>query len=193
MRRTVLLASLFIALPALADSLSGTLSDPGLRRRVELVYIEKAPGTFKPPATPAVVNQRHNTYLPKLLPVVVGTKVSFTSEDAELHNVFARGGSKTLFNQAQLPKQIFEKSFNTLGPVHLTCNIHKEMSAWVLVLQNPFFAKPDPKTGEFLINGVPPGKYTLRIWGEKLDEEELEKSIPVTVGKGSQPLVVSAR
>src|SRR5690349_11103197 len=98
MFRTLWPVGLLLASTASAQSFSGNLGAPALRRTVELVYVEKAPGQFKPPATPAVINQKHNTYLPKMLPLVVGTKVSFTSEDSELHNVFARAGTKALFN-----------------------------------------------------------------------------------------------
>src|SRR5262245_26194574 len=118
--------------PARAESLVGTLDDPALRRKVELVYVEKVDGAPKVPAQPEVMAQRGNTYLPHLLPIVAGTKVQFKSEDPELHNVYARGTKKVLFNDAVLPKMMFEKTFTDLGPVHLTCNIHKEMSAWVL-------------------------------------------------------------
>ena len=110
--------------------------------------------------------------------------------------IFVLSGVIALVNletQAQLPAKVFEKSFNELGPVHLTCNIHKEMSAWVLVLQNPYFTAPDPKTGEFTITGVPPGAYTVRIWGEKLEEEDAAKKFPITVGEHSEPLNVAAR
>jgi plastocyanin len=191
-RYAVLIAMFVHAATSHADPLTGTLSAP-LRKKVQLVYVEKADGKFAPPAEAAVVNQKGNKYLPSVLPLLVGSKVSFRSEDSELHNVFARGPKKVLFNQAQLPAQKFEKAFTEVGAVHLTCNIHKEMSAWVVVLQNPYFAQPDPKTGAFAIEGVPPGTYTVRIWGEKLDEEDAARKFVVTVGKDAPPLIVAVQ
>jgi polysaccharide lyase family 4-like protein len=92
-----------------------------------------------------------------------------------------------------LPQGHFERVFNKPGVVHLTCNIHKEMSAYVVVLQNPYYAQIDRSTGQFLINNVPPGKYTLRIWGEQLSDEQNARAFPVTVEKGTPPLKVALR
>lgn len=192
MNRYLILAILTLASAAVAEPLTGTVAGPSLRRNVELVYLEKVEGTFPPATTPPEVNQKHNVYLPRLLPIVVGTKVVFRSEDSELHNVFARSGAKVLFNQGQPANQVFEKTFAQTGFVHLTCNIHKEMSAWVVVLQNPFYATPDPKTGAFKIEGVPPGNYTLRLWGEKLDSGVAAKKFPVQVGAGAPPAQIAA-
>jgi plastocyanin len=191
MQRSLLIAFLLISSSAArGDTLSGVLDEPAVRRKTSLVYLENVPGEFKP--EPATMNQRGNTYLPHLLPVLQGAKVTFASEDPELHNVYAREGKHTLFNQAVLPKQKFERVLTEVGPVHMTCNVHKEMSAWVLVLQNPFFARPDPKTGAFTLPGVPAGSYTLRIWGEELTDEQNAKGHPVTVGPGSESLHIAA-
>jgi hypothetical protein len=131
-------------------------------------------------------------YLPHLLVVVQGQKVIFQSEDPELHNVYARGPKRMAFNDAILPKMKTEKVLGDLGPIHLTCNIHKEMSAWVLVLQNPYFTKPD-KSGGFKIDGLKPGSYTVRIWGETLSDEQNAKKFQFTVGPGSEPLRIVSR
>jgi plastocyanin len=183
LRPLVLSIVVTAALPAAADTLTGTLDEPALRRKVELVYVEKVDGQ-KPPTESALVQQRGNTYVPHLIPVVVGQKVVFKSEDPELHNVYARGPKRVVFNDAVLPKMQFEKSFTELGPVHLTCNIHKEMSAWVIVLQNKFWAKPD-KSGKFTIDGLPPGSYTIRFWGEGLTDEQLQKTLKLSTGGAS--------
>jgi plastocyanin len=179
-RLTILM--LTAACAASAASLNGTIEDRALRTKTQLVFLESVPGKFAPPADPAVMNQIGNQYQPHLLPVLVGTKVSFTSLDPELHNVYARAGKKAMFNQAVLTKQKFEKTFNEPGVVHLSCNIHKEMSADIVVLQNPFWAKTDPKTGGFQIRNVPPGKYVLRVWGEGMNDAQKARKFDVTVG-----------
>jgi plastocyanin len=168
-----------------ADVLKGRLDDPALRRKTQLVYIEQVTPVPPPPAAPVYMNQQGIKYLPHILPVVAGTKVIFKSADPELHNVYARGTKKVLFNDAVLPNmQSQPKSFDEPGAVHLTCNVHKEMSAWIVVLQNPFFAVPE-KDGSFTINGVPRGTYTVRVWGEELSDAEKEKKMTVIVGGAS--------
>ena len=187
MKTLIALAALLASAAASAETLTGQFSDPALRRKAQLVYIESAPGRFAPPAQPVTVNQKGNTYLPHLVPVLAGTKVIFRSVDPELHNVYARQSKETLFNRAVLQNQQFEKTFEELGVIHLACNVHREMSADIVVLQNPFFARPDKK-GNFTIENVPAGTYTLRVWGEELSDDQKARKIPVTVG-GAQGLL----
>jgi hypothetical protein len=69
------------------------------------------------------------------------------------------------------------RPFQKLGPVHLT-----EMNAWVIVVQNPYFTTSiDRATGEFRINGVPPGAYTMRVWGERLSDAQNRRRFRVFV------------
>ncbi len=183
MRTALLFAAVCLAAPlARAEALNGSIDDPGLRRKTQLVYIESVPGKFTPPAEPAVMSQQGNKYVPALLPVIAGQKIEFQSQDPELHNVYARAGKTVIFNQAVLPKKMFERVINDPGVVHLSCNIHKEMSADIVVLQNPYYAKPDAKTGKFTIDNVPAGSYTLRIFGPDLSDEQKAKKFAVTVG-----------
>lgn len=185
-RSTLIALSLVIlAGAAHAETYQGRLEEPALRRKAQLVYVEKASLNAAAPAQAVFMNQHGNTYVPHVLPIIAGTKIVFRSEDPELHNVYARGEKRVLFNDAVLPHmQSQPKAFTEPGEVHLTCNVHKEMSAWVIVLQNGFFALPQ-KDGTFKIDGLPAGSYTLRVWGEELSEEQKAKKIPITVGKSS--------
>ena len=187
MNAVPLLLLLTAATSAGAETLTGRIEDPSLRRKTALVYVESAPGTFAPPAEPAVMNQLGNTYSPRILPVLLGTKVEFRSADPELHNVNARANKKQLFNQAVLPHQMFAKKMELGGVVHLSCNIHKEMSADIVVLQNPYFTKPDAQGG-FTIANVPPGNYSIRIFGPDLSDEQRAKVFKIAVGKGASPI-----
>jgi len=172
MRPLLFLLSLALTASASAETLTGRIEDPSLRRKTTLVYVELAPGKFAPPADVAVMNQQGNTYTPRLLP------------DPELHNVNARANKQQLFNQAVLPHQKFARKMEQAGVVHLSCNIHKEMSADILVLQNPFFAKPDAEGG-FTIAKVPPGNYSLRVFGPELSDEQRAKVFKISVGSGN--------
>jgi hypothetical protein len=48
----------------------------------------------------------------------------------------------------------------------MLCNVHAEMSAYVVVTETPYYATTD-KDGKFVIKDLPPGKYTLKVWHEK--------------------------
>lgn len=187
MRGLSLVLFLAAATSAGAETLTGRLEDPSLRRKTTLVYVEKAPGKFAAPAEAAVMSQVGNTYSPRVLPVLLGSKVDFRSSDPELHNVNARANKQQIFNQAVLPHQSFSKKMEQAGVVHLSCNIHKEMSADIVVLQNPYFATPDAQGG-FTIANVPPGNYVMRIFGAELSDEQRAKIFKVTVGGGALPI-----
>ena len=180
-RITLAALALTLCRMAAADTLTGQIDDPSIRRKADLVYVEQT-DVKAPPAAKMVMGQHGNTYQPHVLAVVAGTTVTFKSDDPELHNIFARLVKRVLFNEAVLPAGHFEKLFKEQGVVHLTCNIHKEMSAYVVVLQNGFFVAPDKKTGAFLINGLPPGTYTVRVWGEALSDEQNARKYTITIG-----------
>jgi len=59
------------------------------------------------------------------------------------------------------------------------CNLHSDMSAIILVLDNPFFAVPSPD-GHYQIENIPAGKYTLVAWHER--SEQVGHQVDVTVG-----------
>jgi plastocyanin len=149
-------------------SLVGTVTWGPQRLNNVVVYIEKVEGTFRPPEEAAVMDQKNLTFVPHVLPILVGTTVDFVNGDGVLHNLHAFLGRETLFNVA-MPKFLKKKSmaFQREGVVLLLCDVHKEMSAYIVVLQNPFFAVTNER-GEFVIKDIPPGSYTLRTWHEKL-------------------------
>jgi plastocyanin len=161
----------------------GTLQ--GLGRGQFVVYVDKVAGATYQPMNPApVLGQKNNVYIPHVLPIVVGSKVELRSDDPELHNVYAWAVAlkRALFNIAILPKTPPQyQTFSREGVVKITCNVHKEMLAFILVLQNPHFALVDKGQSTFRIAGVPAGKYELRVWGEKLDEATLAKKFPVEI------------
>ena len=60
------------------------------------------------------------------------------------------------------------------------CRIHPEMEAYVVVLDTPYFSKTDA-SGAFQIANVPPGRYTVVAWSEKL--KPVKEPVTVDVGK----------
>jgi len=149
-------------------SLVGTVTWGPQRLNNVVVYIEKVEGTFRPPEEAAVMDQKNLTFVPHVLPILIGTTVDFVNGDGVLHNLHAFLERETLFNIA-MPKFLKKKSmaFQREGVVLLLCDVHQEMSAYIVILQNPFFALTDER-GEFAIRDIPPGSYTLRTWHEKL-------------------------
>jgi plastocyanin len=184
MKRSLMLLILAVlsasALPAAAGAIKGKVAIPRARTLADVVvYVDKAPGQFPPPKQHAVMNQKDLTFQPHVMPVVVGTTVDFLNSDQVLHNVFSPDKCVSKFNLGTWPKgETRSYTFSAAGcaPVVL-CNVHPEMEAFVVILQNPFFAVTD-KSGLFAIHDVPEGKYTIKAWNRKFLEVSQEVVVP---------------
>jgi len=167
-RLLVLLAALFVAPTADGSHIEGKVTVHGPRdHRDVVVYIDRISGKrFLPPAAPVMLDQKNLTFVPHVLPVLIGTKVAFPNSDEIRHNVFSPT-STAKFNLGTYPRNTtMHYVFDKPGVVTLLCNVHTEMSAFVVVTETPYFAVTD-KDGRFVIRDVPPGKYLLKFWHER--------------------------
>ena len=167
---------------ALAGEIKGKVTAQHMRSSENIaVYVDAIPGkTFTPPSKPAVEDQKNMAFVPHVLVVLKGTTVQFLNSDPVGHNVYwpsVSGNKKLAHNMGTWP-QGQEKSFtfNDLGAAPLLCNVHPEMSGYVVVVSTPYFAVTN-KGGEFEIKDVPDGSYTLKTWSE----EAKPATQPVTV------------
>ena len=112
--------------------------------------------------------------------VQVGTTVDFLNSDSVAHNVFwtSVGGNKKLnHNLGTWPKGDRKSfKFDSPGAVPILCNVHPEMSAYLVVVPTPYFATSD-QAGNYKIENVPDGSYTVVAWHEGAKNQ----SKPVTV------------
>jgi plastocyanin len=155
-----------------AGDIQGKVTASGMRSPENIaVYIDAIPGkTFPDPGQHAVVDQKNLKFVPHVIVVLKGTTVDFLKSDSVGHNVFwpSVSGNKKLGHNLGTWPQGVKKSFefNDLGAVPLLCNVHPEMSGYVVVVPTPYFAVTD-KEGQYVIKGVPPGSYTLKTWSEE--------------------------
>ncbi len=150
-------------------SIEGTIHDALLARLPAAVYVKKSGNmTFSPPKASPVVDQKNLVFVPHVLPVLAGTTVTFRNSDTVKHNIFSSRRSPTVFNLGTYSAGVTKTvAFDKPGVVTLLCNVHSEMSAFVVVTETPWFAVTD-REGKFRIDGVPPGSYQLEVWHEVL-------------------------
>jgi plastocyanin len=173
MRIAVLLGlSLMFAAQGQAGDIKGKVTAPGMRSAEHIaVYVEAVPGkSFEAPPEHVLVDQKKMTFVPHVTVVLKGTTVDFQNSDPVGHNVYwpAISGNKKLAHNLGTWPQGQKKSFqfNDLGAASLLCNVHPEMSGYVVVVPTPYFAVTD-KEGNFVIKGAPTGHYTLKTWSEE--------------------------
>lgn len=148
--------------------IKGVVKSPFVSRNEAVVYVDHVDGQFSLPKANIHVSQKGLVFDPHVQPVLKGTTVDFTNDDNVNHNVSSPPGSAKVFNLGLYGVGVTKTvTFDNLGEVPLLCSVHPEMLAYVIVLQNPFFALTD-KSGNFEIKNVPPGSYQLKMWHEKL-------------------------
>lgn len=130
-----------------------------------VVFIEYVKGSFKPPDDEIVMDQVNLQFIPEILPILVGSTVTFKNNDVVLHNVFSPTECSGEFNLGTWPKGQFRKyTFNKANCViTILCNVHPDMQAWIITLQNPYFVKTD-SNGNYEIKDLSDGTYTLKVW-----------------------------
>lgn len=178
---TAFIATVGFAHAALAGTLTGTLKLKG-DAQPAVIYVESAPGTFTAPSAHAHMDQKGMTFIPYLLPIVVGTTVDFANSDAVNHNVFSPDNEA--YNLGTWPKgAVRSYTFKKVGTYTQLCSIHPEMEAFIVVLANPYFAVAD-KDGKFKINDIPDGHYVLKVFAKKLKKADKDKKFAVDVAGG---------
>jgi plastocyanin len=156
-----------IALAANAGTISGQVSGvPGQ----SVVYVDAISGkTFPAPTEHPVIDQKSLVFQPHVTAVQVGTTVDFLNSDSVAHNVFwtSIGGNKKLSHNLGTWPKGEKKSFkfDTAGTVPILCNVHPEMSAYLVVAPTPYLATSD-QAGNYKIENVPDGSYTVTAWHE---------------------------
>jgi plastocyanin len=148
------------------------------------------PGAARPAARssvdPAAVASKGKRFDPHVLVVTRGTAVAFPNADAIFHNAFSRtpGSDFDLGLYRRGASRSF--TFGAPGLVHVYCNIHAEMAAYVLVLDpGDAFAVTDA-AGAFRLDGLPAGRQVVHVWSEKGGQKELT----VEVGPDAPPVDV---
>ena len=132
-----------------------------------VLYLRNAPTPDGTTPNRARIEQTEERFKPHVVPVLRGSTVDFPNADVVFHNVFSLSSAKS-FDLGRYPKgQAKSVTFDESGVVQVFCHIHSDMSAVVLVLDNPYFVSPDAD-GRYAIPRLPAGDYTLVAWHERI-------------------------
>ena len=145
------------------------------------VYVKDGLGNFgfPIPTEPVVLDQDKCRYTPRVLGVRVGQPLQIRNSDPLLHNVRSNGVINQAFNKSTPLEGVrFDHTFATREVmVPFKCDVHGWMSAYVGVLDHPYFGTTAPD-GRVVLGNLPPGTYTIEAWHEALGS----KTVQVTIG-----------
>lgn len=168
-------------------TIKATIKSPYARLAQGVVHLVEIPGKkFQLPWKNPLQDQKNLIFLPHVQGLLVGSTVDFPNSDSVRHNVFSPPPTGQAFNLGTYPpEEVKQVTFENAGVVPLGCNVHTEMSAYLVVLSHPYFASTEKKTQSAVIRNVPPGKYKVSFFHEKLKPKELE----VTVEAGKEAVL----
>jgi hypothetical protein len=123
--------------------------------------------TFATPSEPVVLDQDGCRYHPHVFGVQTNQTVLIRNSDDVLHNIHPEPSNSRSFNVSQ-PNQGMETertfpSAEIMIPV--SCDVHSWMSAFVGVVDHPYFAVSS-SDGSFELPNLPPGDYEVEAWHE---------------------------
>ncbi len=138
-----------------------------------LVYIKTGleGKIFAPAAEAVVLEQTGCQFTPRVIALRTGQTLAVKNSDPVSHNVHPVPQNNRDWNQQQAPQapDIERRFSHPEIAIPVKCNVHSWMKAYVGVLDHPFFAVTSRK-GEFVLDGLPPGQYTVAAWHEAFGE-----------------------
>lgn len=180
MTTTLRVAAALLAAAGLAAADTGTMKgtvegpDGPLPGAVVMVDGPAAPAPAGAPH--ATIDQRNETFVPRVLGIPVGTTVDFPNSDPVLHNVSSASPAKPfdlgMYGQGETRSVTFDRP----GVVAIRCNVHPRMAAFVVVHTSPLVAVTGERGG-WTIGGIPPGTHPVRVWHETLGERRTSAAV----------------
>jgi len=148
-----------------------------------VLYISDWTGAATTETAVPVFDQKNCMYTPHVLAMDVGETFKVVTSDQTTHNIHPLPNPMTgniPWNQSQPPGAApVEKSWKAPEVIPVKCNIHPWMNGWYVVVKGPYATTDD--SGNYTINGVPPGSYTVTAWQEKYGTQTAK----VTVAAGA--------
>ncbi len=130
--------------------------------------------------TPSI-DQKGCVFIPHVAMIPQGGSLELLNSDDVMHNLHSWSMKNTAFNEGVAGHGSISKTFEFPEIIKITCDVHKWMTSWLIVQENPYYVLTD-ENGKFKLDGVPAGTYTVQAWQESLGKTTQE----VTVSAGGE-------
>lgn len=134
----------------------------------------------------ALMDQRQNMFVPKVLAIRTNTQVRFPNSDDVRHHVYSFSPAKKfelrLYHGMTAEPVVFDKP----GTVVLGCNIHDSMVAYIYVVDSEYFAVTD-NTGKVSIS-APAGSYQLQVYHPRLPGDYPASAVQLNESAAAQTI-----
>jgi hypothetical protein len=156
----------------------------GNRVAAAFVFIREGlpAGDYPVPEAPLILDQRGCEFSPRVFGIREGQPLEMVNDDPTLHNVHALGEGGGFMSHGA-------NAFNVAMPVQhgrvrrrfdapqtmvtVVCDVHPWMRAYAGVVAHPFFAV-SAADGSYRISGLPPGRFVVEAWQERLGRTSAE-------------------
>lgn len=178
MRHILLLVAIVLSLPAAAqDYTFSVVGKDGTPVANAVIALGRPIGHHA--AATAIMDQKHKQFVPYVLPIAAGTRVSFPNSDQIRHQVYSFSETHPfeikLYEGEQADPVLFDKA----GVIVLGCNIHDNMVGYIYVTDQPIFGKTD-KAGMVELQ-APAGISAVTAWHPALSIDA-QRQVNLTLG-----------
>ena len=163
------LLGLLAAMPAPAAELRLLLQSAGAPVANAVVELSPEQGVVKASPGDAVMDQVNTEFVPRVLVVTAGSRVSFPNSDTTRHQVYSFSPAKRFELPLYSGTPPDPVVFDTAGVVTL---------GYIVVVASPYHGL-SAADGVVALD-VPDGDYTVRVWHERLTAGVYEQALRLT-------------
>jgi plastocyanin len=164
---TLVVAALTSA-PVEAGPVSGVVratTRTGITAAPAVVYAEPIDAAAPKAPRRVTLAQKNKAFQPRVLAVPLGSTVDFPNNDGIYHNVFSLSGLQPFDLGLYRSGESRPRTFTATGIYRVFCNIHPQMSAFIVVAPTGWttVAAAD---GRFTLD-LPAGRYRITVLSER--------------------------
>jgi plastocyanin len=156
-----------------------------------VVYLmpKGAPGRFAETKAQMAMNGRQ--FAPRVRVITTGSTVEYANQDPFSHNIFSTAPGASFDLGTYGSGVVKSTSFKKAGAYPIYCNIHAQMTAFVVVVSTSHYTQAGADA-RWKIANVPAGKWEMHVWHERAPEVTQELDVPAA-GLANVDVTLDAR